>query len=86
MLKMAKALWTGFMQSAERFPERAAVFAEARTLSYRELQGLATRIAAIIQSHQEFSQGPLLGRFGYQSQTVGVLGALTISWLVLYAG
>ena len=66
------------MQSAERFPERPAVFAEARTLSYHELQGLATRIAATIQAHPEFSQVPLTAVFGYRSQTAfaGVLGAL----------
>jgi amino acid adenylation domain-containing protein len=71
-------LWTGFMQSAERFAERPAVFAEARTLSYHELQGLATRIAATIQAHPEFSQVPLTAVFGYRSPTAfaGVLGAL----------
>ena len=66
------------MQSAERFPERPAVFAEARTLSYHELQGLATRIAATIQAHPQFSQVPLTAVFGYRSPTAfaGVLGAL----------
>lgn len=78
MLNMERALWTGFMQSAERFPERPAVFADARTLSYHEMQGLATRIAATIQSHPEFSQVPLTAVFGYRSLTAfaGVLGAL----------
>ena len=57
------------MQSAERFPERPAVFAEARTLSYHELQGLATRIAATIQAHPQFSQVPLTAVFGYRSPT-----------------
>jgi amino acid adenylation domain-containing protein len=77
-MKMAKALWTGFMESAERFPERPAVFAEGRTLSYRELQGLATRIAATIQAYPEFSRVPLTAVFGYRSPTAfaGVLGAL----------
>ncbi|HXM65056.1 MAG TPA: amino acid adenylation domain-containing protein [Terriglobales bacterium] len=66
------------MQSAERFPERPAVFAEGRTLSYHELQGLATRIAATIQAHPGFSQVPLTAVFGYRSPTAfaGVLGAL----------
>jgi amino acid adenylation domain-containing protein len=77
-MKMAKALWTGFMESAERFPERPAVFAEGRTLSYRELQGVATRIAATIQTYPEFSRVPLTAVFGYRSPTAfaGVLGAL----------
>jgi non-ribosomal peptide synthetase component F len=66
------------MQSAERFPERPAVFAETRTLSYHELQGLATRIASTIQAHPGFSQVPLTAVFGYRSPTAfaGVLGAL----------
>jgi amino acid adenylation domain-containing protein len=77
-MKMEKALWTGFMQSAERFAERPAVFAEDRTLSYHELQVLATRIAATIQAHPEFSQVSLSAVFGYRSPTAfaGVLGAL----------
>jgi len=78
MLNPGRALWTGFMRSAERFPERPAVFAEGRTLTYHELQGLATRIAATIQSHQEFSLVPLTAVFGYRNPTAfaGVLGAL----------
>jgi amino acid adenylation domain-containing protein len=78
MLNMERALWTGFMQSAERFPESPALFVEGRTFSYHELQGLATRIAATIQSHPEFSQVPLTAVFGYRSPTAfaGVLGAL----------
>ncbi len=77
-MKMAKSLWAGFIQSAERFHERPAVFAEARTLSYHELQGLATRIAATIQAPPEFSQVPLTAVFGYRSHTAfaRVLGAL----------
>jgi amino acid adenylation domain-containing protein len=75
---MERALWTGFMHSAERFSERPALCTEARTLSYHELKGLATRIAATIQSHPEFSQVPLTAVFGYRSATAfaGVLGAL----------
>lgn len=66
------------MQSTERFPEYPAVFVEARTLSYHELQGFATRIAATIQAHPEFSQVPLTAVFAHRSQTAfaGVLGAL----------
>jgi amino acid adenylation domain-containing protein len=77
-MKTEKALWRGFMQSAERFPERPAVFAEARTLPYYELRSLATSIAATIQAHPEFSQVPLSAVFGYRSPTAfaGVLGAL----------
>ncbi len=72
------ALWTGFMRSAERFPERPAVFVEGRTISYHELRELATRIAAIIQAYPEFSKVPLTAVFGYRSPTAfaGILGAL----------
>jgi len=66
------------MRSAERFPERPALFAEGRPLSYLELQRLATRTAATIQAHPEFSQVPLTAVFAYRSSTAfaGVLGAL----------
>lgn len=76
--KMERPLWTGFMQSAERFPEHPALFVEGRTFSYNELQCLATRIAATIQAYPEFSQVPLTAVFGYRSPAAfaGILGAL----------
>jgi len=66
------------MQSAERFPERPAIFADGQTLSYGELLGHANRIAATIQAHPGFSQVPLTAVFGYRTPTAfaGVLGAL----------
>jgi len=66
------------MQSAARCPERPAVLVEGRTVPYNELQGLATRIAATIQAHPEFSRVPLTAVFGYRSPAAfaGVLGAL----------
>lgn len=75
---MAGALWTGFIRSSERFPERPAVFVEGKALSYRELRGIATRIAATIQAHPKFSKVPLTAVFGYRSPTAfaGILGAL----------
>jgi amino acid adenylation domain-containing protein len=77
-IKMEKALWTGFLPSADRFPERPAIFADAQTLSYHELQVLATSIAATLQAHPGFSQVPLTAVFGYRTPTAfaGVLGAL----------
>src|SRR5665213_3478709 len=77
-MKMEKALWAGFLQSTERFPEHPALIAEGRTLAYRELGEISIRIAATIQAYREFSQVPLTGVFGYRSQTAfaGVLGAL----------
>jgi amino acid adenylation domain-containing protein len=75
---MERGLWTGFIQSAERVPERPALIVEGRTLSYHELQLLATRIAASIQSHPEFTRVPLTAVFAYRSTTAfaGILGAL----------
>src|SRR5215831_18892601 len=73
-----RALWTGFMESAERLPECSAVFVESRTLSYRELKDRATCIAATIQAYPELSQESLTAVFAYRSPTAfaGVLGTL----------
>jgi amino acid adenylation domain-containing protein len=70
------ALWTGFMKSAETFPDRPALVAEAKTLTYRELRERACRIAATIQTHPSIT--PLTAVFGYRSPTAfaGVLGSL----------
>jgi amino acid adenylation domain-containing protein len=77
-MQKERALWTGFVESVERFPERPAVFVEGRTLTYQELHDLATRIAATIQVHPEFSEVPLTSVFAYRSPIAfaGVLGAL----------
>jgi amino acid adenylation domain-containing protein len=77
-MKVERALWKGFVQSAERFPERPALFVESRSFAYGELRELATRIAATIQGNPEFSQIPLTAVFGYRSRTAfaGLLGAL----------
>jgi amino acid adenylation domain-containing protein len=73
-----RALWSGFLRSAERFPERPAVIAEGRTFSYEELRGTAKGIAATLQSHPDFSAIPLTAVFAYRSPAAfaGVLGAL----------
>src|SRR5262249_17926403 len=73
-----RALWTGFLRSAERFPERPAVIVQGTSLSYRQLREAAIRIAASIQAHQEDSWTPLTAVFAHRSATAfaGVLGAL----------
>jgi amino acid adenylation domain-containing protein len=73
-----RALWTGFMRSAERFPERPAVIVQGTSLSYRQLREAAIRIAASIQAHQESSWTPLTAVFAHRSATAfaGVLGSL----------
>jgi len=73
-----RALWSGFLRSAQRFPQRPAVVAEGKVLSYEELRELAGRIAATIQRYPEFASTPLTAVFAYRSTTAfaGVLGAL----------
>jgi non-ribosomal peptide synthetase component F len=77
-MKKERALWTGFMRSAEMFPDRPAVHAEGKTLAYRELRERTCRIAATIQRHQDSSHTPLTAVFAYRSPTAfaGVLGSL----------
>ena len=73
-----RPLWTGFLRSAEKFPDRPAVAAEKKSVSYAELRDSACRIAATIQRHPEFSSTHLTAVFGYRSPTAfaGVLGTL----------
>src|SRR5690349_14078396 len=75
---MRRALWAGFMQSAEHFPQRPAIVTEGKARSYEELRDLACRIASTIQANAEYAKRPLTGVFGYRSPTAfaGVLGAL----------
>ncbi len=77
-MRKGRPLWVGFMRSAEMFPDRPAVVAEGKTLTYRELRERACRIAATIQGHQNSSIAPLTAVFGYRSPTAfaGVLGSL----------
>lgn len=73
-----ECMWSGFLRSVERFPERPAVIAERSVFSYRELHEIATRIAATIQAHQESSAVPLTAVFAYRSPAAfaAVLGSL----------
>jgi amino acid adenylation domain-containing protein len=73
-----RPLCSGFIRSAQRFPQRPAVVAEGKVLSYEELHELACRIAATIQKYPEFSPTSLTAVFAYRSTTAfaGVLGAL----------
>jgi len=73
-----RALWNGFVRSADRFPDRPAVVAEGKILTYKELRERACRIAATIQVHQDALKTPLTAVFAYRSPTAfaGVLGSL----------
>jgi amino acid adenylation domain-containing protein len=73
-----RPLCSGFLRSAQRFPQRPAIAAEGKVLTYEALYELSCRIAATIQGCPEFSATPLTGVFAYRSTTAfaGVLGAL----------
>jgi amino acid adenylation domain-containing protein len=66
------------MRTAEKFPERPALGAQSKTLTYRELRELACRIAATVQARPEYSPTPLTAVFAYRTPTAfaGVLGSL----------
>jgi amino acid adenylation domain-containing protein len=77
-MSSTRPLWAGFMRSAQKFPDRPAVVAEKKTLSYVELRDLASRIAATLQNYPDYSATQLTAVLAYRSPTAfaGVLGAL----------
>ncbi len=72
-----RQLWTGFIESCNRFPERPAIDV-GREVTYQELAQRARRIAATIQTGLTNCEVPLTAVFAYRSETAyaGVLGAL----------
>ncbi len=75
--KPNRGLWTGFIESCDRFPRRPAIDVGGE-VSYEELLQRGKRIAATIQGGQSEGEIPLTAVFAYRSQTAyaGVLGAL----------
>jgi len=73
-----RPLWSGFLRSSEHFPDRPAVVAENKTLSYSQLRQSACSLAATIHSLQPPDATPLTAVFAYRSPTafIGVLGSL----------
>lgn len=73
-----KVLFSGFLNSAEQFPERPALEVEGRTLTYRELKDSATALAATLAEAAPRQPPPLTAVFAYRSATAfaGVLAAL----------
>jgi amino acid adenylation domain-containing protein len=71
-----RALHAGFLDSAERHPERPALEVGGETLTYAALRERAERIAATLQAHP--SGTPLTAVFAYRSAAAfaGVLGSL----------
>ena len=74
---MQRALWGGFMRTAETFPERPPL-RTGKTLTYRELREFACKIAAAIQAYPVPSNAPLTAVFAYRTPVAfaGVLGSL----------
>jgi amino acid adenylation domain-containing protein len=76
-LNSQRPLWTGFIRSCEKFPERPAIEVGGK-LTYQELAQRAKRIAATIQTRLTSPQVPLTAVFAYRSETAyaAALGAL----------
>jgi amino acid adenylation domain-containing protein len=76
---MTRALWDGFLRSAEHHPERPALQVQGRTLTYAELDESARRIAATLRARAaDDAEQPRTAVFAYRSVTAfaGVLGSL----------
>jgi amino acid adenylation domain-containing protein len=74
---LERLLWTGFVESCERFPNRPAVDV-GREITYRELAQRAKRISATIKISGLDDAVPLTAVFAYRSETAyaAILGAL----------
>jgi amino acid adenylation domain-containing protein len=74
----ARGLASGFLRSAERFPERPALEVGSQVLTYEELLGRARAIASTLIAHDRPTVPALTAVFGSRSATAfaGVLGAL----------
>jgi amino acid adenylation domain-containing protein len=73
-----RLLWSGFLESSARFPNRGAVEIAGHEISYQRLAQRAKRLAATIQEGAGQGAVPLTGIFAYRSETAyaGVLGGL----------
>jgi amino acid adenylation domain-containing protein len=73
-----EVLATGFLRSADLFPDRPALQVEEERLTYAELRQRATAIAAALREHTPEGGPPFTAVFGHRSATAfsGVLGAL----------
>ena len=73
-----RPLYAGFLDAADRFPDRPALEIGTESLTFRGLARLARQIAATIQMHAIGQGHRLTGVFGHRSFTAfaGVLGAL----------
>jgi len=76
--KRERLIWSAFLRSCEKFPDRPAIEVTGSQLSYSELGERARRLAATIQANARPGEVPLTAVFGYRSHTAyaAVLGAL----------
>src|SRR5438067_7240296 len=76
--KGKRLVWSQFLRSCERFPDRAAVEVAGSGLSYTQLDKRARSLAATIQANAAPGSVPLTAVFAHRSQTAyaAVLGAL----------
>src|SRR5438874_11128784 len=76
--KRERLVWSAFLRSAQKFPERPAVEVAGGELSYKQLGERARRLAATIQANARPGEVPLTAVFAHRSQTAyaAVLGAL----------
>jgi amino acid adenylation domain-containing protein len=73
-----KPLWSGFLASAEKCPDRTALEVGGEVISYRDLRARAASLAVTLKKHSPSDEPPMTAVFAYRSATafVGVLAAL----------
>ena len=76
MTQSVPSLSTGFLRSAERFPDREAFNVANQTVSYKELAERARRLAAILQAGVTAGEVPLNAVFAYRSVTAYAAAAM----------
>ncbi|UJR80244.1 amino acid adenylation domain-containing protein [Sandaracinus amylolyticus] len=82
MHERARTLRTGFLASAERYPDRPALTVDGQPITYRELRDRAARIAATLEravrDHGVREDYALTAIYGHRhvSTFAGILGAL----------
>jgi amino acid adenylation domain-containing protein len=71
-------LHAGFLRSAERMPDRAALTVQGETLTYAELRERASGLAATVLRHTPPGGSPMVAVFADRSVTAfaGILGSL----------
>ena len=74
--KGERFVWTAFLRSCEKFPDRPAVEVAGSGLSYKQLDQRARRPAATTQANATPGGVPLAAVFAYRSHTAyaAVLG------------